>query len=126
MDKSHFLKYGLRTEKGQAKEDNFLCSLPFFIVFLFLFKFPLYKYKSFNGASLSLPLSWRVPSISLQSVGNNTPESVNPSLFCNTTILPGKKISSSRISTRDYKSEFILKKRGFFKSLPYSNIENKI
>ena len=33
-------KYVLRTEKGQAKEDNFLFSLPFFIVFLSLFNFP--------------------------------------------------------------------------------------
>jgi len=34
-DTSHFLKYGLRTEKGQAKEDNFLYSLPFlFCIFL--------------------------------------------------------------------------------------------
>jgi len=27
---SHLLKYGLRTEKGQDKEDNVLHSLPFF------------------------------------------------------------------------------------------------
>ena len=35
-----FLKYGLRTEEGQAKEDNFLYSLPLFIVFLSLSNFP--------------------------------------------------------------------------------------
>jgi hypothetical protein len=28
---SPFLKYALRTEKGQAKEDDFLYGLPFFI-----------------------------------------------------------------------------------------------
>jgi len=30
----------LRTEKGQAKEDDFLYGLPFFILFLSLFNFP--------------------------------------------------------------------------------------
>jgi len=33
-------KYVLRTEKGQAKEDNFLFSLPFFIVFFISIQFP--------------------------------------------------------------------------------------
>jgi len=69
----------LRTEKerGQAKEDDFLYSLPSFIVFLFLFNYPPDKYKLFNGASSTLPSFRRVLSAPLQNAENSIPDSAD-------------------------------------------------
>jgi hypothetical protein len=54
----------LRTEKGQAKEDNIFYSLPFFIFLSIQF-------------SPALPSSRRVPSAPLQNAGNNIPGSAD-------------------------------------------------
>ena len=74
---SHLLKYGLRTEKGQDKEDNVLHNLPFFYHILSLFNFSLCEQKSFNGANPTLLSLLLILSAPLQNAGNNTPGSAD-------------------------------------------------